>query len=86
MRARHANDQIVRRGEELYEREIRAQVEPQHKGRFLVVDVESGDYEIADTAIEAIDRAQAKRADAPLYILRVGYRTAYKFGARMRAS
>lgn len=73
------NEEIVRRGEELYEREIRARLDPQHRGRFLVLDVRSGEYEIADTAIEAIDRLRSRKPGAMLYILRVGFRTAYKF-------
>lgn len=79
---RYSNDEIVRRGQELYDREIRARVEPEQNGRFLVVDVETGEYEIDDTAIDAIDRLQAKCPDAPVYIVRVGYPAAYKLGGR----
>ena len=40
--------EIVRRGEEIYDRDIRALVEAEHDGKFLVLDIESGDYEIGD--------------------------------------
>lgn len=83
--ARYSNDEIVRRGQELYERDIRARVEPEHKGKFLVIDIETGEYEIAPTAIEAIRRSKAKHPDPALYILRVGYPAAYKLGARFLA-
>ena len=52
--ARYAEDEIVRRGEEIYEREIRARVEPDHRGEFLAIDVETGDYV---TDIEKMSRA-----------------------------
>jgi hypothetical protein len=44
----HTTEEVARRGREIYEREIRARVEPEHAGRFVVVDVRSGDYEIAE--------------------------------------
>jgi hypothetical protein len=74
--------EIVRRGEEIYKQKIRAQVEPQHKGKFLVVDVDTGDYEIDSDELAAFQRARSKRPDAQLYLLRIGYPTAYRLGGR----
>ena len=83
---RYPNDEIVRRGEELYERDIRPKVEPDHHGCFLALDIETGEYEIDSQDILAIQRAKAKRPDAALYIVRVGYRSAYKLGGRFQVS
>lgn len=83
---RYSNDEIVRRGQELYEREIRAKVEPQHSGRFLVLDIDSADFDVADTAIEAIQRIKLRHADPALYILRVGHDAAYRLGGRFLMS
>lgn len=83
---RYSNDEIVRRGQELYEREIRAKVEPQHAGRFLVLDIDSADFDVADTAIEAIQRIKLRHADPALYILRVGHDAAYRLGGRFLVS
>ena len=41
----YATDEVALRAKQLYEHEIRERVEPEHSGRYLVVDVESGDYE-----------------------------------------
>jgi hypothetical protein len=79
---RFASQEIVRRGEELYRTRIRDRVEAAHKGRFLVVDIETGDYEIADDELVALDRLKAKNPDAALYVLRVGFPTAVKLGGR----
>lgn len=83
---RYSNDEIVRRGQEIYEREIRAKVEPQHVGRFLVLDIDSADYDVADTAIEAIQRIKRRHANPALYILRVGHDAAYRLGGRFLVS
>jgi hypothetical protein len=38
-------EEIARLGQAIYDRELRPRFESTHKGRFLVVDVISGDYE-----------------------------------------
>lgn len=73
--------EIARRGRDIYEREIRAQVEPDHAGRFLVVDLTSHDYEIADDELTASDHALAKNPGAALYGCRIGAPVAYRLGA-----
>lgn len=78
--ADYTPSEIVQRGQERYERDIRAKVEAQNKGKMLALDIETGDYEIADDSLTALDRIKAKHPDAPVYILRVGYPTAVKIG------
>ena len=77
---RYASEEIVQRGQALYDRQIRAEVEPGHKGEFLVVDIETGEYELDVSELAAVKRAKAKNPDAALYILRVGYPAAYRVG------
>ena len=48
-------------------------------GKFIVLDVESGDYEIDDQGIESSRRLQARHPGALLYALRIGYKTAASF-------
>jgi hypothetical protein len=73
-------DEIVRRGEEIYEREIRAKVEATNKGKFLVLDIETGTYEIDQDDLTASKRLLARRPNAETYGLRIGYPTAYRIG------
>ncbi|MDQ3864114.1 MAG: hypothetical protein M3317_11565 [Actinomycetota bacterium] len=58
--------EVARRGKEIYEREIRAEVEPEQEGRFLVVDIKSGSYALADDELEAFDRAREKTPNGVL--------------------
>lgn len=76
----YTSDEIVRRGQALYDRVIRAQVEPGHRGKFLVLDIDTGDYEIDLNEVAALKRAKARNPGAALYILRVGDPTAYRVG------
>ena len=45
---RYSSDEIVRRGQEWYEREIRSKVEEGNKGKNLIIDIETGDYDLDD--------------------------------------
>jgi hypothetical protein len=78
---RYSKEEIVRRGEELYEQQIRGQIdEENNKGKALVIDIETGDYEIDEDGLEAAHRARAKHPDAALYAMRIGYPAYSKIG------
>lgn len=79
---RYTSDAIVQRGQALYDQQIRTKVEASHKGEFLVLDIETGEYEMDFNELHALQRAKAKNPDAALYILRVGYSTAYRLGGQ----
>jgi len=83
---RYASDEIVERGQALYDQLIREKVEPEHNGKFLVLDIETGDYEIDADSVAAVERATAKHPDPALYLLRVGYPTAVKLGGWLRVT
>jgi hypothetical protein len=79
-------DEITRRGQEIYDRQIRDQVEPQHIGKFLVVDIDSGDYEIDTDSLAASDRILARCPNGTLYYVRIGYPAAHRLGGRFTVS
>ena len=77
-------EEFVRRGQAHYDRVLRARLEPEHKGEFLVLHVDSGDYELNPSQREALERAKARHPDGLFYILRIGHRTAARIGAQSR--
>jgi hypothetical protein len=82
--ARIRNEEIDRRGQELYERQIRQQVEtPENIGKQIVIDIETGAYEISDDGLEASRRLLARHPDAALYGLRIGYNAVYTIGGAL---
>ena len=70
-------DQVSHKGESLY-RKLRPEIEAGNNGRFLVMDVDSGDYEIDDEDLQASMRLLARRPKASLYGVRIGHRAAYQ--------
>ena len=76
---------IADRGEEIYQQQIRDKVDPKHKGKFLVLDIETGDYEIDAEDLVATDRLLAKHPNATIYGVRVGFPAAYGIGFNFKA-
>lgn len=76
--SRLSSHQIAERGEALFKRNIRPLLHVRHRGKFLVLDVESGEYEIDRDELAALGRMRAKRPFAQLYLLRIGHATAYR--------
>lgn len=71
-------EEIVQRGNEIYERDIRSQVEADHQGRVLALDVRTGEYELAADAITSASKLRARVPDAVIFVLRVGYPTLHR--------
>lgn len=80
---RYSLEEIGRLGEEIYHRDIRPHVMPQHKGEFLTLDIETGDYEVGADDLQTTKRLRARRPDGVLYGVRVGYTSAYTLAGRM---
>ena len=79
--ARISNEEIDRRGEALYARMIREEVEiPENIGKELVIDIETGDYIVDSDGLKASDLLFAKHPGAALYGLRIGYNAGYSLG------
>lgn len=74
--------EVVQRGIELYEQQIKAQVEEDNRGKFLVINTETGEYEMDADDVLAAKRAKARFPDAPLFSMRVGHAAAYRIGRR----
>ena len=69
--------EIVARGEAIYREQIQSQLESVEKGNFVVIDIETGDYEIDAGDAAATRRLLDRRPTAVTYGVRVGHRAAY---------
>jgi len=74
--------EVAARGDAISEQQIRPNVEAEHQGKFVVIDIATGAYEIDASDVAATKRALAKRPDAVLYGLRIGSPAAYRLGGR----
>ncbi len=83
--SKYTPEEHARRGTEIYERIVRPRVEPGNKGKIVAIDVDTGEYELGDTTLEAAERLLERLPDAEIWSERVGYPAVYRFGARMAA-
>jgi hypothetical protein len=63
---------------------VRPGLGPEHEGKFVVIDVQSGDYEVSDDDDVAFGRAEERHPEAVFFVLLVGPdgapRPAYRIG------
>ena len=80
--AREALDAQRWEFDELYEREIRLHLQAEDEGKFVVIDIDTGAYEIDTDELAASDRLLARHPAAQMWLRRVGSRYVRRFGPR----
>ena len=80
--AKYTPEEVTSQGQTIYEQQIRDEIEPRNKGKFLVIDIETGVYEIDDDDLVATKRLLANCPNAVIYGLRIGFPTVYRIGGR----
>jgi hypothetical protein len=71
---------ISQLGQEIYDRSLRDQFESQHHGKFVLIHVDTEDYEIDNDQVAASQRAMARHPDGRWFMIRVGYPAATRIG------
>lgn len=71
--ATYTPDEIATRAKEIYSAEIRDKLSPEDDGRFLAVDITTGQYAIDDEFAGASRLLRERLPDAVGFILRVGH-------------
>jgi hypothetical protein len=78
---RFTNEEIARRGEQIYAESLREIVETEENiGKIVVINTETGEYEIDEDPLRASRRALVKHPGAAIYAIRIGYDYVYSFG------
>ena len=74
--------ELAERGEEVFERVVRPQVEDEDDRKYVAIDVESEDFEVDSNQRAAAKRLVERRPEAQgrIWFRRVGSRIAHSFG------
>ena len=79
-----SREEVARRAKQLYKNSIRQQVETDENIRkMVIIDFESGDYEVDETGLKAARKLSAKHPHSRLFGIRIGYNVAVSFGGVM---
>ena len=79
-------EEVARRGDEIYETRIHPTLRAEDAGRYAVIDVETGEYEIDADELAASDRLLVRYPNAAVWLRQIGSRYARRFGKRLRAT
>src|SRR5438876_11971652 len=69
---RYPKEEFARRGNEIYQRDIRPRIELTDQGKIVVIDIETGNWEIDTDEVAAAKRLEAASPDAQIWMVRVG--------------
>jgi hypothetical protein len=79
---RYSKEEFARRGDEIYESQVRPQVEAGNYGKIVAIDIETGAFEVADELLVASKRLLTRSPDAQTWFVRIGHPAVDHFGAR----
>lgn len=75
---RRSLEELSRLGQEAFERHVRPMLQPEDDGKILIIDVDTGEYEIDANDYTAVMRMRSRKPTAETWLMRVGQKTAYK--------
>ena len=77
---RYSKEEFARRGNEIYESQVRSEVEDGNYGKIVAIDIETGSFELAKDTMTASDRLLERYPDAQIWCVRVGHKGVHRFG------
>jgi len=69
-------DDFASRGQRIYD-SIEGQLHPQYKGMIVAIDVDTGEYFLGKTVIEAVKTGKKKYPNKIFYTMRVGFKAVH---------
>src|SRR3954451_4716216 len=70
---RLSRDELARRGDDTFTRQIRPAPRPEDDGKFVAIDVESGTFEVDEDEYTAVVRLHRRVPGAQVWLVRAGY-------------
>jgi hypothetical protein len=77
---KYSKEEFARRGNEIYETQIRFQVEEGNHGKIVAIDIETGAFELAKDTMTASDKLLERYPDAQIWRVRIGHKGVHRFG------
>jgi len=82
VKPRYSKEEFAKRGDAIYEHDILPKLAAKDAGKFLAIDIETGEYEIAADEMKAGDKLRGRLPEAQIWMVRIGHASARKFGSR----
>ena len=75
-------EEVARLGADIFNRQVRPALRPEDDGKFVAVDLDTGQYEVDEDDYAAVTRLRARRPEAEVWLGRVGQPAAYRMRRR----
>jgi hypothetical protein len=82
VKRRYSKEEFGRRGDALYEKLVRPQLNAGDDGKFAAIDIETGEFAIDGDELKACRKLRKRVPDAQIWMVRIGYRHVHRFGGR----
>ncbi len=73
-------EELARLGAELFDQRVRPALRPEDDGKFVAIDVTTGEYEMDEDDYSAVMRLRARLPAADIWLMRAGHRATYRIG------
>jgi hypothetical protein len=70
--SRHTPEEVGRLAAEIFDRHVQPRLRPEDNGKFLALDISTGDYELDDDDYAAVTRLRERRPSGEVWLMRVG--------------
>jgi hypothetical protein len=81
---RYGKKEFARRGDAIYEKEVRPQLKAADEGKFAAIDIETGEFAMDADELKAGDKLRKRIPEAQIWMVRVGSRSVHRIGGRVR--
>ncbi|MGH7800908.1 MAG: hypothetical protein ACREOW_09815 [Thermodesulfobacteriota bacterium] len=65
--------ELAQEGEEIYKSRLKTKLERKYRGKLIAIDVDSGEYFMGKTVLEAVEKGRQKYPNKVFHAIRVGY-------------
>jgi hypothetical protein len=76
---RYSPEEFCARGTQIYQEQILPKLNKDCDGQIIAIDIETGEFELADTTLAAADKMFERIPDAQLWFERIGAAGVHKF-------
>ena len=76
--SRYSLDELARLGNEIMNRSVQPTLRAEDDGKFVAIDVVTGEFEIDEDDYTAVARLRLRKPNADMWLARAGFPTAYQ--------
>ena len=73
-------DELALLGGNVFDRKVRPTLRPEDDGKFVAIDVDSGDYELNEDDYSAVMNLKSRKPEADIWLMCAGYPTTCRIG------